>query len=329
MRAKLLVPTALLGLAAVLAAACGPAPTPSTPDPALPADAAPDAPKERVDFQAELPPAPPGDLSKFTPPPRGAYPEGAFGDAVRRGEVIFTDTKSVMGEHMGNDLSCSNCHLDDGRRADSAPMWGAWVKYPAYRKKNDHVNSMEERLRGCFTYSLDAPHSESGVAPEAGDPRLTDLQAYKYWLATGAPTGATMPGRGYPTVADPAQPADPTRGARVYAEKCVVCHGEDGQGVRAESEVVFPPLWGDKSYNWGAGMHRVNTAAGFIQANMPLGQAGSLSDQDAWDVASYINSKPRPQDPRFAETGKDTDARFHGHDCHYGETIDGVKLGAR
>lgn len=275
-------------------------------------------PEGRVDYQAELPPAPPGDLSEFAPPARDAYPEGPFGDAVRRGERLFTDTPSVAGDYMGNHLSCSNCHLDDGRRPDSAPMWAAWVKYPAYRKKNDHVNSMEERLRGCFTYSLDAQHSAIGHAPEPGDPMLTDLQAYMYWLATGAPTGANMPGRGYPKLDAPEQPHDAGRGAVVYADRCEVCHGADGAGQSADGGVVFPPLWGAESYNWGAGMHRVNTAAGFIYANMPLGQPETLTPQEAWDVAAYINSKPRPEDPR-AKGGGDVDGTYHDHDCAYGD----------
>jgi thiosulfate dehydrogenase len=41
-------------------------------------------------------------------------------------------------------------------------------------------------------------------------------------------------------------------------------------------------------------MHRVLTAARFIKARMPLGQA-DLSDDQAYDVAAYINSHPRPQ----------------------------------
>lgn len=318
---------ALLLAGAGCGQAPGPAPTPADPTPP-PSEASPATVTERVDYQAELPPAPPGDLSTFAPPPRGAYPEGPFGEAVRRGERIFTDTPSVMGEHMGNRLSCSNCHLDDGRRADSAPMWAAWTAYPAYRKKNDHVNSMEERLRGCFTYSLDAQHSDVGHAPEPGDARLTDLQAYMYWLSTGVPVGATMPGRGYPKLDPPDLPHDPQRGAVVYQQRCVVCHGADGQGVVAEGEVVFPPLWGAGSSNWGAGMHRVNTSAGFIYANMPLGQPGTLTLQEAWDVASYIGSRPRPEDPRRGEAGAATDTRFHDHDCHYGDT-EGLALGAR
>ena len=35
---------------------------------------------------------------------------------------------------------------------------------------------------------------------------------------------------------------------------------------------LFPLLWGPDSYNNGAGMNRVLTAARFIKARMPLGQ---------------------------------------------------------
>jgi len=57
---------------------------------------------------------------------------------------------------------------------------------------------------------------------------------------------------------------------------------------------VFPPLWGDDSFNNGAGMARVLTAARFIKARMPFGRP-DLTDDEAFDVAAYINSKPRPQ----------------------------------
>ena len=323
MRRTLAPPMLSLSL---LLSACGTPPAPPPPDAAPEVAPVAAADGARVDYQAELRPAPPGDLSTFQPPARGAYPEGPFGEAVRRGEALFMDTPGHAGQYTGNPLSCSNCHLDGGRLADSGPMWAAWIKYPAYRQKNDHVNSMEERLRGCFTYSLNAQASPAGHAPEPGDPLLTDLESYLYWLSTGAPVGATLPGRGYPTLEAPPEAPDAGRGAAVYAARCETCHGADGQGARAEDRLVFPPLWGPDSYNWGAGMHRTNTAAGFIWANMPLGQPRSLSTQEAWDVAAFVNSHPRPADPR----GKDvaaTDAAFHSHDCSYGETVEGHLLG--
>ena len=74
--------------------------------------------------------------------------------------------------------------------------------------------------------------------------------------------------------------------------------GAQGAGLKEGRKYTFPPLWGRDSYNAGAGMHRVHTAAAFIKANMPLGQPNTLTDQEAWDVAAYINGKPRPPDPR-------------------------------
>ena len=84
----------------------------------------------------------------------------------------------------------------------------------------------------------------------------------------------------------------------VYEERCQVCHGDNGQGLPATLDIregyLFPPLWGPDSFNNGAGMNRVLTASNFIKARMPLGQP-DLTDDEAYDVAAYINSKERPQ----------------------------------
>ncbi len=301
-----------------LLAACGGATAPTAPQ-TTSDDAA-------VDHQAELPPAPAGDAT-HTPPAPGVYPEGPFGEAVKRGEALFMDTPGNAGRYVGSSLSCKNCHLDNGRTADSAPMWGAIGMYPAYRKKNDKVNTMEERIQGCFVYSMNAQDSEAGEPPPLGDPILTDIQAYAYWLGQGVPLGEAQPGRGFPELDAPAQTPDVTRGAEVYAQHCASCHGPEGQGVLAGDKVVFPPLWGEGGYNWGAGMHRVNTAAGFIWANMPFGQGRTLTEQQAWDVATFINSQERPADPRQTGAIADNDASFHDHDCQYGEDHDGRTLG--
>ncbi len=113
-----------------------------------------------------------------------------------------------------------------------------------------------------------------------------------------APVGAHLEGRGSPAIAPAPQPASVARGATVFATHCAECHGANGTGMKAGTAYTFPPLWGSASYNAGAGMHGVETAAAFIKANMPLGQPDTLTDQQAWDVAAFINSKPRPPDPR-------------------------------
>ena len=117
-------------------------------------------------------------------------------------------------------------------------------------------------------------------------------------------------------------------GLAVYEAQCALCHGANGEGTRSGDHQVFPPLWGAQSYNWGAGMSNISNAAAFIQANMPLSKGGSLSEQDAWDVAQYIDSQDRPQDPRFTRDVATTRQEFHDtDDSMYGKTVNGKVLG--
>jgi thiosulfate dehydrogenase len=137
------------------------------------------------------------------------------------------------------------------------------------------------------------------TVPSAESRTVRALLSYMHWLATGAPVGdKDIPGRGYPKLSQTAEGFDPERGAVVYAQHCAICHGEHGEGGYAGTEMVFPPLWGEQSYNWGTGMHRIDTAA-YVKANMPLGNDLALTDQQAWDVAAFMNSRERPQHPRF------------------------------
>lgn len=232
----------------------------------------------------------------FSPPQADAIPGGEFGAAVRLGRNIFNDTQTYARAYVGNGLNCVNCHLDEGRKADSAPLWAAFGMFPAYREKNHKVNSYEERLSGCFRFSM------NGKAPPPGSKELMALMSYSYWMAQGAPIGVELAGRGYPKLKEPPQPPDAQRGKIVYEAQCALCHGADGQGTGVGGRYAFPPLWGKDSFNAGAGMTRIRNAAGFIHANMPLGKGGTLSVQQAWDVARYMNSHARPPDPRTARS---------------------------
>ena len=281
------------------------------------------APASAAATTAAAAPAPNG-VSKvaFKPPADDTLPDGPMGDVIRRGQQIFLHTGTYAKAYVGNSLNCVNCHLDAGRLAKSAPMWGAYGLYPAYRAKTQHVDSFEDRLRGCFEYSM------NGKAPPYGGEVLGALQAYAYWMAKGAPAGEKLPGAGYQALPKPAQPPDYQRGLAVYSAQCALCHGANGEGTRSGDTQVFPPLWGAQSYNWGAGMASVKNAAAFIQANMPLSRGGSLSEQDAWDVAQYIDSQDRPQDPRFTGSVEATRKQFHdGDGSMYGQTVNGKLLG--
>lgn len=285
--------------------------------------------RRQKDLSAPAPRQPVGFDGYFVPPSPESIPDTPFGQAVERGRQIFMNTGANAADFVGNGLSCSNCHLDQGRRENSAPMWAAFVSYPAYRSKTKDVSTMADRVQGCFTYSMNAQASAAGAPPPPGHQIYKDLESYFYWMANGAPVGEKMPGRGYPELAKPEHGYDRGRGAAVYAANCALCHGEQGEGRKdLNGRYIFPALWGPDSYNWGAGMHRIDTAAGFIKANMPLGKPNSLTDQEAWDVASFINSHERPKDPRQKGTLEEADAEFHaGEADHYGDMIDGHLLG--
>ena len=168
-----------------------------------------------------------------------------------------------------------------------------------------------------------------GKSPAYGSKVLVALQAYSYFLASGAPVGANMKGRGFPKLKKPVKPFSYARGEKVYAQNCALCHRADGQGqTSADGKMVFPPLWGSHSYNWGAGMGSISNAANFVAANMPLSRGHTLSDQEAWDVAAFVDSHQRPQDPRFTGSVAQTREKYHNSAMSmYGKTVNGVLLG--
>jgi thiosulfate dehydrogenase len=270
---------------------------------------------------APSPIAPAPATKAFTPPRAAMAPADAYGDAVRRGERLITDTATLAPRHVGNGLVCSNCHLDAGRKAGAAPLWAAFVNFPAFRKKNGEINSFQKRVQDCFLYSM------NGTPPPLGSPELLAIESYAAYMARGLPSGVSPPGRGFPALAAPARPGDDARGAAVFAEHCSTCHGADGGG-QTVAGTAYPPLWGARSYNWGAGMATIDKAAAFIHANMPQGAEASLSVQQAWDVATFIDGKLRPQDPRFATSAEATRRRHHDSPfSRYGTVVAGVRLG--
>lgn len=260
-----------------------------------------------------------GDDSKnpaaqFVPPDESEIPKNEYGEAVLLGKNIFVNTQQYAKDYVGNGLNCVNCHLDNGRKANSIPLWAAYVMYPAYRAKTGQIDTIQSRIQGCFKYSM------NGEAPDFNSKEMTALVTYHYWLANNAPTGVKMPGQGLVKVAKPKLTPDLARGEEVFKNNCAICHGANGEGTKARGVYSFPPLWGKDSFNWGAGMHRIDLAAGFIKVNMPYGRFGTMSDQEAWDVALFMNSHERPADPRFEESLAHTRDKNHDENCLYGRT---------
>ncbi len=131
---------------------------------------------------------------------------------------------------------------------------------------------------------------------------MRGMVAYFRWLASGTHVDEAMQGTGLPVIEPPDRSADPVNGKALFSQYCAACHGAGGLGLRApEPEktdpFLFPPIAGDDSFNDGAGMSRTMTATRFIHGNMPLGtDAGKpvLTIEQAYDVAGYILSLPRP-----------------------------------
>ena len=224
----------------------------------------------------------------LSPPAPTAIPNGPLGQAIRYGQQIVTDTRATAKAYVGNGLRCANCHLDDGRAAYAAPLVGLTGLFPEYRSRRGSVESLEDRINDCFLRSM------NGKALPANSREMIGLLAYIAWLSRGVPTGSEVEGRGFREIHAPG-PADASHGEVVYLAKCAACHGADGQGIKTDpSNYAFPPLWGSQSFNVGAGMARLSVAAAFVKAKMPLGNGGTLTDQEAYDVAAYFTTQPRP-----------------------------------
>ena len=232
-----------------------------------------------------------GTAGRFVPPPLSAMPGGQYGALVHDGYRIFMNTPKYAGQYVGNALSCKDCHLDGGRKPGAVPIWAAYGMYPAYQAKARQVISYQQRLQQCFQFS------ENGYPPPLDSQVVRALTAYSHWLATGAPVGVQMPGRGLRPVPETAHGPDPVAGRNIYIDQCSTCHGYDGHGLKADGKYVVPPLWGPASFNRGAGMARLPIAAAFIKANMPENNA-TLTDQEADDVAAWMELQNRPADPR-------------------------------
>lgn len=220
---------------------------------------------------------------------------------IRLGYEIVTNTSQYIGplcldiekRFAGNNLNCQNCHLNAGTKPFSAPFVGVISRFPQYRGRENTIGSIEERINGCMERSM------NGKKMPDNSPEMRAIVSYMNWLSKDVPTGKKIVGSGFKKIVIPDRMVDLKNGEIVFKKQCVICHADDGKGqLMVESNIYqYPPLAGDDSYNHGAGMHRVITAAQFIKSNMPLGstaESSILSDEDAYDVAGFINSLDRP-----------------------------------
>jgi thiosulfate dehydrogenase len=232
-----------------------------------------------------------------------------------RGMRLHLETATLLPQNVGNQLQCTSCHLNAGTVADGSPFVGLSAFFPSYAPRAGRVITLEDRINGCFLRSM------NGKALPVDSPDLKAMVAYFDWMKGETKAGDQVPGRGVGKIDMKIKP-DADHGSQVYAAQCVACHGADGEGLFThDGRVVYPPLWGERSFNIGAGMARTYTAAAFVKRNMPVGLhgkfplgQGGLSDQDAVDVAEYFSHQPRPDFPAkvkdWPKDPKPADSRY-------------------
>lgn len=225
-----------------------------------------------------LPPSAPGEAD---------LPPGELGEMIKLGRELMeqTNTHPLTKPYVGNSLRCSSCHLNAGTHPQAATLTGTATVYPAYSPREKAVITLEDRVLNCFMRSM------NGTRPPTGSKLSIALTSYITWLSQGLPMKmnpkAPLGPYSFPKLNVDAAKADVARGEQLYAQKCVVCHGAGGQGVG-----TFPPVWGPKSYNMGAGLADTLKLASWLKVAMPLGNP-NLTHQEALDIAAYTNSQPR------------------------------------
>lgn len=220
---------------------------------------------------------------------------------IKYGFQLFKSTPDFVGPnngdeeiaYAGNNLSCNNCHLYAGTKPYSGALIGVVKRFPQFRGRENKMGTIEERINGCFERSM------NGRALPSDGKEMKAFVSYLKWLDRFAEPDGSFDGQGFVSIEIPERPVDLEKGKLIFDNLCFACHGTDGKGVKLESSNVYqyPPLWGDDSFNNGAGMNRVITAAEFIKGNMPYGATHKnpiLTDEQAYDVSGYINQQQRP-----------------------------------
>ena len=234
--------------------------------------------------------------------------EGWSNSKVEYGYYLISESPTSMGpkakdskpRYSGNHLSCTNCHLDGGTRPGAASWIGVTARFPQFDGRSNSENKLEDRINNCMERSMNGkklPHDSK---------EMQAIIAYMDWLSGDVPANRRKEFEGFVKLDIPDVAVDRVKGEKLYAKECMGCHGSNGQGqLHADDSkgYQYPPLWGPDSYNNGAGMHRVLTAAQFIKANMPFGNATAaepkLTDEEAFHLAGYINSFDRPSLPNL------------------------------
>ncbi|HWB25497.1 MAG TPA: c-type cytochrome [Chitinophagaceae bacterium] len=222
----------------------------------------------------------------------------AQGNLVWYGHALIANTAYYFGpkgtvSHNNNGMNCQNCHLEAGTLPFANNFGKVYATYPQYRARNNAIQGIYGRINDCFERSM------NGKALDTNSTEMRAMYAYFKWLGEDVPKNSTPAGTVIGKLPYINRAANPVQGSKIYMSICSSCHGANGQGQPNISGIgyIYPPLWGSDSYNDGAGLYRLSSFAGYVKNNMPFGTnytSPKLTDEEAWDVAAFVNSQPRP-----------------------------------
>lgn len=231
-------------------------------------------------------------------PPDSTQLSAADNDLILYGRELIAHTAIYFGpkgkvEKLSNGMNCQNCHLRAGQQVFGNNFSAVASTYPKFRARSGTVESVEKRINDCFERSL------NGHPLKNDSKEMKALVAYIQWVGHEVPKKVVPVGAGILELPLLGRAADPVQGENIYLNQCARCHGTRGEGLQKdETEWQYPPVFGNRSFNTGAGMFRLSRLAGFVKVTMPYDLAyygkSVLSDEEAWDVAAYICSMPRP-----------------------------------
>lgn len=220
------------------------------------------------------------------------------GEMILYGRKLVENTAYYLGpngiiQKISNGMNCQNCHLEAGTKPWGNNYGAVASTYPKFRDRSGKVESIVKRVNDCLERSL------NGHALDSSSFEMRAFVSYIQWLGKDVPTGSKPKGSGIMDLKKLHRSADVAKGKMIFLLTCARCHGKDGEGqkILTSQLYLYPPLWGKNSYNTGAGLYRISRLAGFVKNNMPNPvnyHQPQLSDEEAWDVAAFINSQPRP-----------------------------------
>lgn len=198
-------------------------------------------------------------------------PDAPLTSYIEDGEELVNST--TLTDEQGSELSCMSCHADGGL-TNNLSLAGVTEKYPAYSPREGTVVTLQERINESIVRTL------NGEKLEYDGEEMRSIIAYLTHISDRDKVRTdTEENTSDDTIVEIPEP-DLENGEKLYEERI------------ADSS---PPLWGEQSFTDGSSMSRMSVMTNFVKHSLPENDPGSLSDQEAADVAAFILAQERPE----------------------------------